>query len=895
MEGFVTSGLPHTNEYVGVRRWLNDTIYQSASFLNSDTDTTYGEDNATGKFFLHLSFLAPGVDLHDGNFGVETGLVGVTRMGHNSIASKLQGIWGGGVFTKFGTDLTVNGTDMQPADNFAQGPSSSFDLNIYNQVEFEGNYNSDNEPQEAAPGPEITGSGYDLNYFNRHNNQWNPAYQANGIINQDILEFEDNLKTIGKRFRFSGDPDGEIYEIKSVNVKHLYNHTSWRARRIWDGDQYIAGDNSVEEAASNWADTVGSDEGGSAVLADILKQKIQDFGAAHNRRVCYIIELDKNPTSGSFWDPTVGYGDAPAMSLTASSKIEFISDVPPPIAGQLVTYPAIWETEPNQVSDLNIYYEASGNIPTNISDNKEEIFAPVGCKVFIENTAPNAIISPEQINTVGAVHIAQWTLAEDGVNFKIKLEPGLPAYNQSGVLTGENNDNPIADYTDAVLRLVKADGSYTLCKISDDQYEGVIDGEDGFVGFGEPNIWLKNSFTVEAELDPKKRVGLSWYNCFSFGDGIESNRIRDGFNKMQITNGARASATLEEPYSEEMRKSGLIYSGIYNSNSGVNNLNQFIQAEKITKDLNPTYGSIQKLFSRNTDLIALCEDRVLKILANKDALFNADGNPQLIASSQVLGQAVPFVGDFGISKNPESFASESYRAYFSDKQRGAVLRLSMDGLTPISDAGMRDYFRDNLAPADDIIGSYDDYSKQYNITLTKHAGDATSETLSFSEDAKGWVSFKSFIPESGVSLSNQYFTMNKGKLWQHNLDKDVYNRFYDVAYSSNVTAVLNDSPSVIKNFNTLNYEGSQASVEGYTTYMSGETQVSNLAPYNASDITGWRASEIYNSDESGFVTEFIEKEGKWFNYIKGGDIEDNALQQTSKFSVQGLGIVKNEK
>ena len=55
---------------------------------------------------------------------------------------------------------------MQPADNFAQGPSSSFDLNIYNQVEFEGNYNSDNEPQEAAPGPEITGSGYDLNYFN---------------------------------------------------------------------------------------------------------------------------------------------------------------------------------------------------------------------------------------------------------------------------------------------------------------------------------------------------------------------------------------------------------------------------------------------------------------------------------------------------------------------------------------------------------------------------------------------------------------------------------------------------------------------------------------------------------------------------------------------------------
>jgi len=879
IDGFMISDLEHTGAYAGHKRWLNDTIYSGTDLSGGNTDTTYGEVNTTGKFFLHLSFLAPGVDLHDGNFGVETGLVGVTRMGRNSIASKLQGIWGGGVFTKFGTDLTVNGTDMQPADDFFTGPTGTFDLNIYNQVEFEGNYNSDNEPQEAAPSPAITGSGYDLNYFNRHSNQWNPAYQANGIINQDILEFENNLKTIGKRFRFSGDPNGEIYEIKSVSVKHLYNHTSWRARRIWDGDQYIAGDNSVEEAASNWADTVGGDEGGSIELADDLKQKIQDFGAAHNRRVCYIIELDKDPTNGEHWDPTAGQAGAPAMSLTTSSKIEFISDTPPLVAGQLVSYPAIWETEPNQVSDLNIYYEASGNIPTNISDDKEEIFAPVGCKVFIEDT-PNANLNPNDLNILGLAHLAQWSINVDSVGFKVKIEPGFPALNADG---DEN------DYTDAVLRFVRIDGSYTTCKISDDPNHGPDDWND-FATL----IDLKTSFIVNAELDPKKRVGLSWYNCFSFGDGIESNRIRDGFNKMQITNGARASATLEEPYSEEMRKSGLIYSGIYNSNSGVNNLNQFIQAEKITKDLNPTYGSIQKLFSRNTDLIALCEDRVLKILANKDALFNADGNPQLIASSQVLGQAVAFVGDFGISKNPESFASESYRAYFSDKQRGAVLRLSMDGLTPISDAGMRDYFRDNLAPADDIIGSYDDYSNQYNITLTKQAEDATSETLSFSEDAKGWVSFKSFIPESGVSLSNQYFTMNKGKLWQHNLDKDVYNRFYDVAYSSSVTAVLNDSPSVIKNFNTLNYEGSQAYVEKYETYGDG---LSNLAPYNANeeDIIGWRASEIYNSDESGFVTEFIEKEGKWFNYIKGGDIEDNALQQTSKFSVQGLGIVKNEK
>ena len=213
-------------------------------------------------------------------------------------------------------------------------------------------------------------------------------------------------------------------------------------------------------------------------------------------------------------------------------------------------------------------------------------------------------------------------------------------------------------------------------------------------------------------------IDLDWYNCWSFNNGVESNRVGDTYNKPYVTNGAKVSTISLEPYAEEHRKYGLIYSGIYNSISGVNNLNQFIAAEKITKDINPTYGSIQKLHTRDADLVTLCEDKVLKILANKDALFNADGNAQLTATERVLGQAIPFAGEYGISKNPESFASESYRVYFTDKVRGSVMRLSMDGLTPISNHGMKDWFRDNLKLSTKIVGSYDDKKDEYNITLS---------------------------------------------------------------------------------------------------------------------------------------------------------------------------------
>ena len=209
-------------------------------------------------------------------------------------------------------------------------------------------------------------------------------------------------------------------------------------------------------------------------------------------------------------------------------------------------------------------------------------------------------------------------------------------------------------------------------------------------------IKTTGSFSIDKNVW-KYPVRLGWFNCYSFGNGVESDRIRDDFNAPQIDNGCRVSSTFLE-YGQERITNGLIYSGLYNSTSSVNNLNEFNMAEKITKNLNSTYGSVQAMKTRDTDVVVFTQDKVLKVLANKDAVFNADGNPQLTATNRVLGTAIPFAGDYGISNNPESLASDQYRIYFSDKQRGAVLRLSADGLTPISDIGVKPSL-DNLRTA----------------------------------------------------------------------------------------------------------------------------------------------------------------------------------------------------
>jgi len=350
------------------------------------------------------------------------------------------------------------------------------------------------------------------------------------------------------------------------------------------------------------------------------------------------------------------------------------------------------------------------------------------------------------------------------------------------------------------------------------------------------------------------KATLNYYNCFAFGNGVESNRIFDDYNAVTIDKGPRVSTILDTDYKEERKINGLIYSGIYNSKSSFNNLNQFIQGEKITKDLNPDYGSIQKLHTRDTNVVVLCEDKVLKVLASKDALFNADGNPQLTATNKVLGQAVPFAGEYGISTNPESFASYGYRCYFSDKKRGAVLRLSMDGITNIAEKGMSKFFRDNLDNSLVVKGSYDSLKNNYNITLN-------SQTLSFTEKVNGWTSFKSFIPEHGISHSNSYFTFKTGEIYMHgeNLTR---NNFYGNQHESTIDLVFNSEPDSVKTFKTISYEGD----------------------------AGWVAETVKTDKESGSVPTFIEKEGKYFNFIKGTNINNDIdLLKTQAINVQGIG------
>ena len=818
------------------RAWKNQ-IY--GSFNDVGDFDTYGAVNSDG-FYMHLSFGNVGVDLHDGELPLEN---------PNNIA-ELYGMNTGNVaITNYDASQYI--LDLQHIENF----------NTQNN----GKKRVCNVRQDYSTRDNI-----------KTTSQWDPAGRTElGNFNSSNKIIVDNL-VAGAKFRFTNDNSGTVFTIKRVRIKRLYNHTAWNRRAVWDptNNEYIEDTSTV---AYNWqafakqaatsVPTGGTAGSGIFTINNQfyvnLKNVLKDFGASHNRRVMYVIELDKDPSA--LLNPP---DELAGPSTTAESTfLEFLQNYVSDEEVLLSENPAIFETEPKENVDLDIYHEVTQAYPLKLNtgggDNRKGFLIGsahdrVRCTNEDYNIAPVGIGSnlPAPLD----IRVVAWDNNTVEINVGLTAKFGVPLPSDPTTTVSANN---IAHQTELLtgysLQFHKIDGSYVEMEI--DSVESIIAVNS--VHFHINKIKVKPIIT---------KVGLSYHNCYSFGNGVESNRIRDDFNKPFVKNGFKVSTTLQEQYLEDKRTSSLIFSGLYNKNTSLNDLNQFIMAEKITKELEPTYGSIQKLFARDSDLIALCEDKIVQIFADKDAIFNADGNPQLIASEKVLGQSRPFVGEYGISKNPESFASSSYRAYFADKQRGAVLRLSMDGLTPISEAGMKDWFRDKFkGNYFNIIGSYDVNKDNYHLTFDSgnnfNANDnfkstTSSVTATYKEAVKGWVSFKGFIQESGVSCVNDYFTFRNGEIWRHNVD-DQKNNFYGQNQTSFITAVFNNVPTAVKHFNTLNYDGQQ----------------------------GWFCQFINTDLENGTTLgNFINKENKYFATITNDGLNTIGDIDTSSFNFQGIGI-----
>ena len=354
---------------------------------------------------------------------------------------------------------------------------------------------------------------------------------------------------------------------------------------------------------------------------------------------------------------------------------------------------------------------------------------------------------------------------------------------------------------------------------------------------------------------------------------IEESRIRGGYNNTSVDFGVRAYVVEDEPKGFR-RANSLIYSGIFNSRTGINNTNVFSVGEEITKSADPVNGSIQKLYSEDTNLIILQESKVSRALIDKDAIYSAEGGGSITNVNTTIGTIQPYAGNFGISRDPGSFAVYGYRKYFTDRDRNSVIRLSMDGITEISRYGMSDYFRDEFSTIDTsglsgvVVGGWDAYNKQYVIsTMTnQNSSNQSYNTLSFDEDVKGFPSFFTYKPDQVFSVRGNFYSLKNGAVWKHySYDVDRGSFYGDNSYNttkSYIEFVFNPNVSVSKVFKTINYEGSNGwKVESFVTDVGDKSNVVysyNEGAYTEGGVT-YRVG--FNNKENKYHANLINNSG----------------------------------
>ena len=246
--------------------------------------------------------------------------------------------------------------------------------------------------------------------------------------------------------------------------------------------------------------------------------------------------------------------------------------------------------------------------------------------------------------------------------------------------------------------------------------EQTFDIVNGFHLSGDADADQDQTASLPAIID------LTFFNCYTFGNGVESDRVLDALVKPSLSLGEKVTSVAEEQYREVHRFSDITYSGNFNQETNLNKLNQFNLALANFKTLETSYGPIRKMHARQTDILILQEDRISYILVGKNLLSDASGGGALTSVPEVLGLQVARSEEYGISNNPESFSSYGPDVYFTDAKRSSVINLKgqseggrSDKLSVISQVGMRSWFRDLFIDSFDTqkLGAFDPYMNEY--------------------------------------------------------------------------------------------------------------------------------------------------------------------------------------
>lgn len=275
---------------------------------------------------------------------------------------------------------------------------------------------------------------------------------------------------------------------------------------------------------------------------------------------------------------------------------------------------------------------------------------------------------------------------------------------------------------------------------------------------------------------------------------------------------------VERPYS-------VTWSDKYNVDVETLTLSSFNASQANYANYANKYGSINYIANYDEMLISLQENKASIVPISKATLNQAAGGDGVVSlSTSVLDEGTInyYAGDWGCTSNPESVLIYDTQIFFADSSRGKIVRITREGLSPISDKGLQSLFAEKFRQyiyssgttvTKKVLSGYDPDDNYYYVTIKSDDG---QNTYAYDTRAGVWVSAASFIPDMYSRMNDTMYSFKYNGTgeeplfaWSHT--SNIYrNRYYNQSYDTRITVVSKYNPSMVKIYKAIGLNGTRA-------------------------------------------------------------------------------------
>jgi hypothetical protein len=328
---------------------------------------------------------------------------------------------------------------------------------------------------------------------------------------------------------------------------------------------------------------------------------------------------------------------------------------------------------------------------------------------------------------------------------------------------------------------------------------------------GSPNIILRKIATPnrpytyinmfnDGDYYYKTRSMVSSTNNTTVGSFIAADKnFSETFSSAVWSQGR--PLIVDENIKEEYFPAMLRFSQSYIYGTNINNLSRFYPNN--FEEADASFGPILRLKTRENFIRMFQKFKVGMLPIYRQIIVDNAQSSQVALSERLLNKPNYYSGEYGIDKYGSSLISTDYGDYFVDSVNRAIVRVSLDGITNVSDTNnLMGWCNDNINENSYGYGCFNYENRNVVMligSISSDSGVLTNNIVAYNEPRKKFDSFYGFIKAQSIIFSNGYLwtlfvdpTRQVDRGWHvYKHDSDTRNNFFGEQQSSSITTFFN--------------------------------------------------------------------------------------------------------